>query len=171
MDAKTLRERQSPLKQKYRKNPQEAVITLEAEGTLGNEITCQVPSQNGTTVAGLHPATGGSESVACSGDMLLQSLAACAGVTLNAVATNMGIHLTDAEVRAKGELDFRGTLGVSKDAPVGFKEIQLHFDLETDEEKSNIEKLIELTERFCVIYQTLNEGVTIHTSHTVINSN
>jgi uncharacterized OsmC-like protein len=171
MDAETLRNRQAPLKKEYREYPEKALITHKAQGKLGDDVTCHVPTQNGTAVSGLHPAAGGEESVACSGDMLLQSLTACAGVTLNAVATNMGIEIEDATIDAEGEIDFRGTLGVSKSAPVGFKQIRLQFDLVTPAEASKVEKLIELTERFCVIYQTLKEGVDIQTSFTLHEPN
>jgi uncharacterized OsmC-like protein len=165
MNTQTLRKRQTPLKKNYQNNPEEALKTLKAEGTLGDNITCRVKTQNGPVTSGLHPATGGDGTAVCSGDMLLESLAACAGVTLNAVATNMGIELEDATVRAEGELDFRGTLGVSKDAPVGFKDIRLHFELTSDENDSKLQKLIDLTERYCVIYQTLTDGVSIQTSY------
>ncbi len=155
MDRNKLRELQAPLKEKYKEDPQEGEWTLHAEGELGEDFSCNVESYAGTAKAGLHPATGGDGSFACSGDMLLQSLVACAGVTLNSVSTAMGITLNSGIVKAEGDLDFRGTLGVSKDAPVGFKKIRLIFELDTDEESSKLEKLIELTERYCVVYQTL----------------
>lgn len=158
MDAKELRAKQNPLKKKYLENPGEGEWTLHAEGSLGKNLACNVDTHIGTVESGLHPATGGDGSQACSGDMLLQALVACAGVTLNTVATAMGIELRDATVRADGELDFRGTLGVSKEAPVGFKNIQMTFELDTDEDPQKVEKLIELTERYCVVYQTLQNS-------------
>ncbi|MDX1638313.1 MAG: OsmC family protein [Balneolaceae bacterium] len=158
MDSNELRARQSPLKKRYLNHPEEAQITLHAEGKLGDDLGCHVDTDIGTVESGLHPVTGGDGSQACSGDMLLQALVACAGVTLNTVATAMGIKLRDATVRAEGELDFRGTLGVSKEAPVGFSEIRLQFDLDVDAEQESIDKLIELTERYCVVYQTLRNS-------------
>jgi uncharacterized OsmC-like protein len=158
MDAQKLRELQAPLKAKYRDKPEEAVITLHAEGdvdALG--IACKVDTGRAIVEAGLHPATGGSGLEACSGDMLLEALVACAGVTLKAVATALGIELRTAKVRAEGDLDFRGTLGVDKAAPVGFRDIRLRFDVETDAPAEQREKLFQLTERYCVVYQTLKK--------------
>jgi uncharacterized OsmC-like protein len=155
MDANTLKALQAPFKDKYRQQPGSAVITLEAEGSIGEGVTCSVATGKAMVEAGLHPATGGSGLSACSGDMLLQALVACAGVTLNAVATALGLTVRAGRVRAEGDLDFRGTLGVAKDAPVGFRDIRLAFDIDgdlTDEQRAT---LIKLTERYCVVYQTL----------------
>ncbi len=158
MDSKELRAKQAPLKKQYLKEPEAAEIALHAEGRLGEDLACNVETDIGIVESGLHPATGGDGTQACSGDMLLQALVACAGVTLNTVATAMGLELKDATIRAEGDLDFRGTLGVSKEAPVGFKRIQLIFDLDTDENPEKIDKLIELTERYCVVLQTLQNS-------------
>ena len=156
MDAEALRAAQQPLKDAYREDPAAAVITLRAQGELGAEnISCSVETGRALTVAGLHPATGGDGSLACSGDMLLQALVACAGVTLTAVATSLGITVTGGTVRAEGDLDFRGTLAVAKDAPVGFSTIRLSFDLDTDASQDQLATLLRLTERYCVVYQTL----------------
>jgi uncharacterized OsmC-like protein len=156
MESTALRAVQQPLKDAYRENPQEAVITLRAQGQLGEEdITCSVATGKALAVAGLHPATGGDGSFACSGDMLLQALVACAGVTLRAVATSLQIPVSDGTVHAEGDLDFRGTLGVSKDAAVGFTSIRLSFALDTDATAEQIDTLLRLTERYCVVYQTL----------------
>lgn len=156
MQSEELRALQAPLKAKYRDNPGSAVVTLRAEGSLeGAGLTCSVATGKALVEAGLHPATGGDGAAACSGDMLLEALVACAGVTVKAVATSMGIVLRGGTVRAEGELDFRGTLGVDKAAPVGFSAIRLSFALETEAEAASVAKLIELTERYCVIYQTL----------------
>jgi uncharacterized OsmC-like protein len=155
MDADTLREIQRPLKEQYRADPDTAVVTLQAEGSLsGSDIACSVQTGRALVEAGLHPATGGDGSWACSGDMLLQALVACAGVTLRSVATNRGLDVTGA-VRAEGDLDFRGTLGVDRDAPVGFRAIRLFFDLESASSAAELEKLIATTGRYCVVYQTL----------------
>lgn len=161
MDSKELRSKQAPLKKRYLDTPEDAQITLHAEGNLGSDLACHVETDIGTVESGLHPATGGDGTQACSGDMLLEALVACAGVTLNTVATAMGIELKDASVRAEGDLDFRGTLGVSKEAPVGFQKIRLTFHLDTDAKQESIEKLIELTERYCVVYQTLQNSPVI----------
>jgi uncharacterized OsmC-like protein len=150
-----LKQMQAPFKQRYRDEPEAAVITLEAEGAIGEGVTCSVKTAKALVEAGLHPATGGSGASACSGDMLLEALAACAGVTLSAVATALEIPLRSGKVRAEGDLDFRGTLGVAKDAPVGFKDIRLSFDLESDATEEQLATLIKLTERYCVVYQTL----------------
>lgn len=150
-----MRALQKPLKEKYRSAPEAALITLRAQGRIGEGLTCKVETGKALVAAGLHPATGGNGFSACSGDMLLEALVACAGVTLNSVATALGIALRDATIHAEGDLDFRGTLGVAKDAPVGFREIRLRFDLDTDSPREQIAKLLELTERYCVVYQTL----------------
>lgn len=163
MEAAELRALQAPLKDKYKIDPDEAEWILHAEGEVGDEISCTVETDAGDVEAGLHPATGGDGSQACSGDMLLEALVACAGVTLKSVATAMGINIKNGTVKARGELDFRGTLGVSRDAPVGFKDIDLQFDLKTDVDEEKVAKLIELTERYCVIYQTLQDSPVINT--------
>jgi uncharacterized OsmC-like protein len=156
MDTGELRAVQQPLKDAYRRNPHEAVVTLRAHGHLGDQgITCSVATGKALAEAGLHPATGGDGSLACSGDMLLQALVACAGVTLQAVATSLQIPVAGGSVSAEGDLDFRGTLAVSKDAPVGFRSIRLSFDLDTEASAEQIETLLRLTERYCVVYQTL----------------
>lgn len=157
MKEEELRSIQKPLKDRYRTDPNAALLTLRAEGRMGEGITCNVQTGKALAEAGLHPATGGSGMSACSGDMLLQALVACAGVTLAAVATSMGVNLRDAVIRAEGDLDFRGTLGVSKETPVGFQQIRLLFDLDTDTSAGEIDKLIALTERYCVVYQTLRQ--------------
>lgn len=157
LDADTLRALQAPIKAKYKDDPSAAVITLKASGEIDEvKIACKVETGRALAVAGLHPATGGSGAELCSGDMLLEALVACAGVTLKAVSTALGIHLRKGVVRAEGDLDFRGTLGVDKEAPVGFRAIRLTFDLDTDEPEEKIAQLIKLTERYCVIFQTLN---------------
>jgi uncharacterized OsmC-like protein len=151
-----LRELQAPLKERYRAEPEVALITLRARGRLGDEgLTCSVETGRALVEAGLHPATGGDGLSACSGDMLLEALAACAGVTLRAVATALEIEVRGGTVSAEGDLDFRGTLGVSREAPVGFRDIRLRFDLDTDAPAEKLESLIRLTERYCVVYQTL----------------
>lgn len=156
MDSAELRTLQQPLKDAYRDSPEKATITLRAHGELGEQaISCSVDTGRALAVAGLHPATGGDGSLACSGDMLLQALVACAGVTLSAVATSLEIPLNGGTVTAEGDLDFRGTLAVSKDAPVGFTSIRLAFDLDTEASPDQIQTLIRLTERYCVVYQTL----------------
>lgn len=165
MDAQQLKSLQAPLKDAYREQPQRAVITLRAEGRLGDNVSCSVETGRALVEAGLHPATGGSGLQACSGDMLLQALVACAGVTLNAVATALSLPLTSAVVRAEGDLDFRGTLGVDKTAPVGFRAIRLTFELEgylTDEQKA---QLLKLTERYCVVFQTLRTAPELSVQH------
>jgi uncharacterized OsmC-like protein len=155
MKAEELRSLQAPLKDRYKRDPAAAIVTLRASGRIGEGIACRVDTGKALVEAGLHPATGGSGLQACAGDMLLEALVACAGVTLKAVATALGIELRDAKVLAEGDLDFRGTLGVAKDAPVGFREIRLRFDLDTDAPAESRKKLIELTERYCVVLQTL----------------
>jgi uncharacterized OsmC-like protein len=162
MDSAALRAAQQPLKDAYRKDPQEAVVTLRAQGQLGEEdVSCSVATGQALAVAGLHPASGGDGSLACSGDMLLQALVACAGVTLRAVATSLRIPVAAGTVRAEGDLDFRGTLAVSKDAPVGFTSIRLSFELDTDASDEQIATLLSLTERYCVVYQTLAHPVRV----------
>ena len=157
MDATALRALQAPLKDKYRENADAAVITLKAQGTLDDQhIACKVETGRALAVAGLHPATGGSGAELCSGDMLLEALVACAGVTLKAVATALEIPLRSGTVKAEGDLDFRGTLGVDKAAPVGFKNIRLAFEVDTDVPQDKIDQLLKLTERYCVVFQTLN---------------
>lgn len=155
MKAEDLKVIQTPLKERYRETPAAAVITLRAQGRLGEGVTCKIETGKALVEAGLHPATGGNGLSACSGDMLLEALVACAGVTLNAVATALGIELRDAELKAEGDLDFRGTLGVSKEAPVGFQNIRLKISLDTDATEEQKSTLIRLTERYCVVYQTL----------------
>jgi uncharacterized OsmC-like protein len=155
MDTTALRTLQAPLKQRYRDDPDAAVVTLKASGSLGEGITCSVDTGRALAEAGLHPASGGDGSQLCSGDMLLEALAACAGVTLRAVATSIGIDVAGGRVLAEGDLDFRGTLGVDRDAPVGFRSIRLHFDLDTDAGEEELATLVRLTERYCVVLQTL----------------
>jgi uncharacterized OsmC-like protein len=158
MNADELKALQAPIKQRYREAPGAAVVTLRAEGRAAEGIACRVDTGRALVEAGLHPATGGSGLQACSGDMLLEALVACAGVTLKAVATAIGIELRDAKVLAEGDLDFRGTLGVAKDAPVGFREIRLRFELDTDAAAEQRDRLIQLTERYCVVLQTLRQA-------------
>jgi uncharacterized OsmC-like protein len=155
MDAQSLKDMQAPLKQRYRDQPETALITLKAQGVLGEGLTCKVETGEALIQAGLHPATGGDGLSACSGDMLLEALVACAGVTLRAVATALGLALRGGRVHAEGDLDFRGTLGVAKDAPVGFRDIRLTFDLDIDANDEQLASLLRLTERYCVVYQTL----------------
>jgi len=159
MDSSALREMQAPLKDKYRAHPEAAVVTLKAHGDLGEgAITCKVETGRALVEAGLHPATGGSGLEACSGDMLLEALVACAGVTLQAVATAIDFKLRGGSVSAEGDLDFRGTLGVDRAAPVGFRDIRLHFTLDTDEPEEKRQNLLRLTERYCVVLQTLRNA-------------
>jgi uncharacterized OsmC-like protein len=153
-----LRALQQPLKEQYKSDPNAAFITLRAKGALGDNVTCSVETGRALVEAGLHPATGGTGFAACSGDMLLQALVACAGVTLSAVATSIGIELRGATLSAEGDLDFRGTLGVAKGTPVGFQRIRLFIELDTDASDAEKTKLIELTERYCVVYQTLSHS-------------
>ena len=167
MKTEELRALQAPLKERYREQPAAALITLKAEGRLGEGVTCSVQTGKALVAAGLHPATGGDGLSLCSGDMLLEALVACAGVTLNAVATAIGVELRDAVVRAEGDLDFRGTLGVAKDAPVGFQRIRLAFDLDTDATEEQVATLIRLTERYCVVLQTLRQPPTIDVTQRV----
>jgi uncharacterized OsmC-like protein len=159
MDATSLRELQAPLKERYKKEPNAAVITLKARGSLDEGISCKVETGRAIAVAGLHPATGGSGHELCSGDMLLEALVACAGVTMRAVSTAYGIDIKSGSVEAEGDLDFRGTLGVDKEAPVGFRSIRLTFNLDTDASKENLDKLLATTERYCVVLQTIKKGV------------
>jgi len=161
MNADEIRSLQAPLKERYRQRPDTALVTLRAEGRIGEGVTCRVETGKALVEAGLHPATGGDGLSACSGNMLLEALVACAGVTLRAVATALDIQLRDATVRAEGDLDFRGTLGVSKDVAVGFQQIRLHFDLDTDASEEQLTTLLRLTERYCVVYQTLNHPAKI----------
>jgi uncharacterized OsmC-like protein len=156
VNADQIRSLQAPLKERYREHPETAVLTLRAQGRIGEGVTCKVETGKALVEAGLHPATGGDGLSVCSGDMLLEALVACAGVTLNAVATALNIQLRDATVRAEGDLDFRGTLGVSKEAAVGFQEIRMYFDLDTDATEEQLATLLKLTERYCVVYQTLS---------------
>jgi uncharacterized OsmC-like protein len=169
MTADELRSLQAPLKARYREHPETALVTLRAEGRVGENITCKIETGKARVAAGLHPATGGDGSSACSADMLLEALVGCAGVTLSSVATALGIPLRNATIRAEGDLDFRGTLGVSKDVPVGFKQIRLNFDLDTDASEEQIATLIRLTERYCVVYQTLSQPAEITVLHRVIS--
>jgi uncharacterized OsmC-like protein len=158
MDADALKALQAPIKERYRETPQAALITLKAEGAIGEGLTCSVQTAKALVDAGLHPATGGSGLHSCSGDMLLEALVACAGVTLNAVATALGYDIGKAKVRAEGDLDFRGTLGVDKQAPVGFRDIRLSFDIDGNLTQDQRDTLLKLTERYCVVYQTLKNA-------------
>ena len=158
MKTEELKALQAPIKDRYRKEPQAAVITLRAQGRIGEGIACRVDTGRALLEAGLHPASGGTGLQACSGDMLLEALVACAGVTLKAVATALSIQLRDAQVLAEGDLDFRGTLGVAKDAPVGFRAIRLKFELDSDAPADQLKKLVELTERYCVVLQTIRNS-------------
>ena len=159
MDATALREMQAPIKDRYKSDPGAALITLKAKGTLDEGIACKVETGRALAVAGLHPATGGSGMELCSGDMLLEALVACSGVTLRAVSTALGIDVKSGRVEAEGDLDFRGTLGVDKEAPVGFKSIRLKFHLDTDARQEKIDQLLKLTERYCVVLQTIRNSV------------
>ncbi len=156
---------QSPLKDRYRTSPEMALVTLRAQGRLGEGLTCRVDTGKALAIAGLHPATGGNGMGACSGDMLLEALVACAGVTLGAVATALGIELRDARLQAEGDLDFRGTLGVAKEVPVGLQRIRLTVTLDTDASDEQIATLLRLTERYCVVYQTLKQSPEITIAH------
>jgi uncharacterized OsmC-like protein len=155
MNRDELRRTQAPLKERYKDAPESALVTLEASGTLGEGVSCSVRTGRAIAEAGLHPASGGDGTLLCSGDMLLEALAACAGVTLRAVSTSLGIPVESGRVHAEGDLDFRGTLAVDRDAPVGFQAIRLRFDLETDADEEQIATLLKLTERYCVVFQTL----------------
>jgi uncharacterized OsmC-like protein len=168
MRAEELRSLQAPLKERYREQPETARVTLKAEGRLGEGMSCKVATSKAMIEAGLHPATGGNGLLACSGDMLLEALVACAGVTLAAVATAIDVEMKTGTVRAEGDLDFRGTLGVSKEAPVGFQEIRLHFDLETNASEEQLATLLRLTERYCVVYQTLAKATEVKISRNLL---
>ena len=163
MNSTELKNLQAPIKEKYRVHPESAVITLKARGKIGEGISCKVETGKALINAGLHPATGGTGLLVCSGDMLLEALVACAGVTLQAVATAIGVEIKNGSVKAEGDLDFKGTLGVSKEVPVGFKSIRLEFNLDSDATGEQIDSLKKLTERYCVVYQTLTKGVGIQT--------
>lgn len=165
MDSNELKSLQAPLKEQYKVEPGSAMITLKAQGNIGDGISCNVQTGKALIEAGLHPATGGTGLLACSGDMLLEALVACAGVTLKAVATAIGIEISNGTVSAEGDLDFRGTLGVSKEAAVGFQAIRLKFSLETKATPEQMASLKKLTERYCVVYQTLVNGVELETSY------
>jgi uncharacterized OsmC-like protein len=165
MNSAELKSIQAPLKEKYREQPQSALITLKAEGKIGEGISCKVATGRAIIEAGLHPATGGTGMLACSGDMLLEALVACAGVTLQAVATAIGVEIKSGTLKAEGDLDFKGTLGVSKEAPVGFKAIRLEFILDTDATDEQMASIKKLTERYCVVYQTLSGGVAVETQY------
>jgi len=169
MNADELRSLQAPLKAQYREQSETALVTLHAEGRIGENITCKIETGKARVEAGLHPATGGDGRSACSADMLLEALVGCAGVTLSAVATALAIPLRGATVRAEGDLDFRGTLGVSKDVPVGFRQIRLNFDLDTDASADQLATLVRLTERYCVVYQTLSHPADIKVLHRVLS--
>jgi uncharacterized OsmC-like protein len=164
MDRDQLRTLQAPLKERYRTEPEAALITLSATGELGDGVACSVQTGRALVEAGLHPATGGDGSQLCSGDMLLEALVACAGVTLRAVSTSLGIPVTSGRVRAEGDLDFRGTLGVDRSAPVGFTAIRLSFELEADADEGQLATLAQLTERYCVVFQTLADGPALSVS-------
>ena len=165
MNSDDLRLLQEPLKENYRNEPQKALVTLRAEGQLSEGIACSVDTGRALVEAGLHPATGGSGTQACSGDMLLQALAGCAGVTFQAVATAFGIKVRDGKVLVEGDIDFRGTLGVSKDCPIGFREIRLRFEIDSDATPELLEKAIKVTERYCVVLQTLRNAPPILVSN------
>ncbi len=164
MDREHLRAAQEPLKERYRQDPDSALVTLRATGTLGEGITCSVGTGRALAEAGLHPASGGDGVSLCSGDMLLEALAACAGVTLRAVAISLGLDVASGLVRAEGDLDFRGTLAISKEVPVGFRSIRLSFELETDAGDDDLDTLLRLTERYCVVYQTIAATPVLTTS-------
>jgi uncharacterized OsmC-like protein len=163
MNAAELKNLQAPIKEKYRENPGSAIITLRATGKINDGISCKVETGRALVEAGLHPATGGSGLLACSGDLLLEALVACAGVTLQAVATAIEVEIKDGTITAEGDLDFKGTLGVSKEVPVGFKTIRLNFDLNSNATPDQLASVAKLTERYCVVYQTLMKGVLVET--------
>src|SRR4051812_1417688 len=163
MDRDTLRALQAPLKSAYKDDPTQALITLKATGTLGDNVSCKVDTGRAIAEAGLHPATGGDGTLLCSGDMLLEALVACAGVTLGAVATSIGVDVQSGTVSAEGDLDFRGTLGVDREAPVGFRDIRLKFELETDADDEQLATLLKLTERYCVVLQTIDGSAVLET--------
>ena len=170
MNADELRALQAPLKTRYREQPETAVFTVHAEGKLGEGISCRLGTPRGDVTAGLHPVAGGSGMEACSGDMLMEALVACAGVTMKAVATSLGITLRDATVHAEGDIDSRGTLGIAKDAAVGFRNIRLRFDLDTDASADEVATLLKLTERYCVVFQTLARPPELTVGHTVTSA-
>jgi uncharacterized OsmC-like protein len=163
MNSTDLKNLQAPLKEQYRQQPGSAIITLKAKGQIGDQISCKVETGRAITEAGLHPATGGTGLLACSGDMLLEALVACAGVTLQAVSTAIGVEIKSGTVTAEGDLDFKGTLGISKEVPVGFKTIRLKFEVDTNADAEQIASIKKLTERYCVVYQTLVKGVPVET--------
>lgn len=167
MKSDELRSLQAPLKEKYKESPDAAMITLHAKGVIGEGVTCRVDTGKALVEAGLHPATGGNGLAACSGDMLLEALVACAGVTLKAVATALEIELRGGTISAEGDLDFRGTLGVSKEAPVGFSDIRLNFDLDTDASEEQVATLLRLTERYCVVKQTISNPTNVDVLHSI----
>lgn len=167
MKSDELRAMQAPLKEKYKETPNAAMVTLKAQGKIGEGITCKIETGKAMIEAGLHEATGGTGLSVCSGDMLLEALVACAGVTLNAVATAIGVTLRDGTIRAEGDIDFRGTLGVAKDAPVGLQNIRLSFDLDTDATEEQLASLKKLTERYCVVFQTLQHPPVIETAYSI----
>ena len=164
MDATALGALQAPLKERYRQHPEQAVVTLRAEGSLAEGIACRVDTGRALVEAGLHPATGGDGTQACSGDMLLEALVACAGVTLRAVATAFGVTINEGIVRAEGDLDFRGTLGIDRDCPVGFREIRLAFEVDSDADAELLRKVVAVTERYCVVLQTIRNGAAVTTT-------
>ncbi len=168
MNSTELKLLQAPLKSRYKEEPAAALVTLKAEGKLGDGISCRIETGKALALAGLHPASGGNGQLVCSGDLLLEALVACAGVTLNAVATSIEVEIKDATVKVEGDIDFRGTLGILKEAPVGFKEIRLQFIIESDADPDKINKLLKLTERYCIVFQTLTKGVTVQTEITKI---
>ena len=165
MNADELRALQAPLKEKYREHPDSAIITLKSDGKIGEGISCKVNTGRALVEAGLHPATGGTGMLACSGDMLLDALVACAGVTMQAVATAIGIEISSGSIKVEGDLDFKGTLGVSKEAPVGFQRIRMDFDIQSNATEEQLAALKKLTERYCVVYQTLTRGVPVETEY------
>jgi len=171
MNGDDLRALQAPLKDKYKVEPGAALVTLKARGDIGDGISCSVQTGQALVKAGLHPATGGTGTLACSGDMLLQALAACAGVTMSAVATAIGVDIRGGAVSVEGDLDFRGTLGVAKDAPVGFQTIRLTFEVDSDATDEQLDTLQRLTERYCVVYQTLRQPSSIAISRTRLTTN
>lgn len=165
MKATELKAIQTPIKEKYKEKPESAMITLKSSGKIGEGISCKVDTGRAIVEAGLHPATGGTGLLACSGDLLLDALVACAGVTLTAVATAIGVEISEGTIKAEGDLDFRGTLGVSKEAPVGFVAIRLSFNFSSNATAEQLQSLAKLTERYCVVYQTLSRGVNISTKY------
>ena len=165
MKSEELRSIQAPIKARYREEPESAIITHIAEGELGMNISCKVETGRALVEAGLHPASGGTGLLICSGEMLLEALVACAGVTMSSVATAIGIELKSGKIKAEGDIDYRGTMAVSKEVPVGFRAIRLHFYLETDATEEQVRLLAKLTERYCIVYQTLTKGVSVDTSY------